>query len=34
MILKAINEENDNYFLIIKARNIGSQNQQVKKFEK
>ena len=34
VILEAVTKENDNYLLIIKAGNIGSQNKLIKYFEK
>jgi len=34
VILEAVTKENDNYFLIIKAGNISSQNKLIKYFEK
>ena len=34
IILKAVAKENDNYFLIIKAGNISSQNKLIRYFEK
>ena len=34
VILEAVTKENDNYFLVIKAGNISSQNKLIKYFEK